>query len=77
MGQFGHQIRLSLRRGDVFCQCSVTQYVILLPKTNYENSQMICDRISRGFRKTYPYINVKITHLIRPLQPASDSRKIM
>lgn len=77
MGQFGHQIRLSLRRGDVFCQCSVTQYVILLPKTNYENSQMICERIFRGFRKTYPYINVKITHLIRPLQPASDSRKIM
>ena len=70
MGQLGQQIRLSLRRGDVFCHCSVSQYVLLLPRANYENCQKICERILRGFRRSYPYVNAKVSYIIRPLLPA-------
>ena len=72
MGQLGQQIRLSLRRGDVFCQCSVSQYAVLLPKANFENSQIICDRILRSFRRTYPYVPIRITYQIRPLSPEKN-----
>lgn len=69
MGQMGQQIRLSLRRGDVFCQCSVSQFLVMLPKANFENTQIICDRILRSFRRAYPYIPVRISYQIRPLSP--------
>ncbi|MDO5546561.1 MAG: BTAD domain-containing putative transcriptional regulator [Eubacteriales bacterium] len=69
MGQLSQQIRLSLRRGDVFCQCSISQYAVLLPKANFENSQIICDRILRAFRRAYPYVPIRIAYQIRPLSP--------
>ena len=72
MGQMGQQIRLNLRRGDVFCQCSVSQYAILLSKANFENCQMICDRILRAFRRAYPYVPIRISHQIRPLTPEAE-----
>ena len=69
MGQLGQQIRLNLRRGDVFCQCSVSQFAVLLSKANFENSQIICDRILRAFRRAYPYVPIRITYQVRPLSP--------
>ncbi len=67
MGQLSQQIRLNLRRGDLFCQCTVSQFAILLPKTSYEDSQRICDRIIKAFHRAYPYINANVTYLLRPL----------
>ena len=67
MGQLAQQIRLNLRRGDVFCQCTVSQFAILLPKTSYEDTQKICDRILKAFHRTYPYITANVNYLIRPL----------
>lgn len=69
MGQLSQQIRLSLRRGDVFCQCSVSQFTVLLSRANFENCQMICDRILRNFRRVYPYVPIRIAYQIRPLSP--------
>ena len=69
MGQLSQQIRLSLRRGDVFCQCSVSQFTVLLSRANVENCQMICDRILRNFRRAYPYVPIRIAYQIRPLSP--------
>ena len=69
MGQLSQQIRLSLRRGDVFCQCSVSQFTVLLSRANFENCQMICDRILRNFRRAYPYVPIRIAYQIRPLSP--------
>ena len=69
MGQLGQQIRLSLRRGDMFCQCSISQFAIALPRASYESSQMVCDRIQRSFRRAYPYLNVELRHWVRPLLP--------
>ena len=67
MGQLSQQIRLNLRRGDLFCQCTVSQFAILLPKTSYEDSQKICDRILKAFHRAYPYISANVTYLLRPL----------
>ena len=69
MGQLSQQIRLNLRRGDVFCQCSVSQFAVLLGRANFENSQVICDRILRAFHRAYPYAPARITYQIRPLSP--------
>lgn len=69
MGQLGQQIRVSLRKGDMFCQCSVSQYAILLPKANFEDCQLICDRILRAFRRAYPYVPLRIAYQVRPLTP--------
>ena len=69
MGQLSQQIRLSLRRGDVFCQCSASQFTVLLSRANFENCQMICDRILRSFRRAYPYVPIRIAYQIRPLTP--------
>ena len=69
MGQLSQQIRLSLRRGDVFCQCSASQFTVLLRWANFENCQMICDRILRNFRRAYPYVPIRIAYQIRPLTP--------
>ena len=69
MGQLSQQIRLSLRRSDVFCQCSVSQFTVLLSRANFENCQMICDRILRNFRRAYPYVPIRIAYQIRPLSP--------
>ena len=51
MGQLSQQIRLNLRRGDLFCQCTVSQFAILLPRTSYEDTQRICDRILKAFHR--------------------------
>lgn len=72
MGQLSQQIRLNLRRGDLFCQCSVSQFAILLPRTSYEDTQKICDRILKAFHRAYPYINANVTYLIRPLTADSE-----
>lgn len=72
MGQLSQQIRLNLRRGDLFCQCTVSQFAILLPKTSYEDSQKICDRILKAFHRAYPYINANVTYLLRPLTADSE-----
>lgn len=46
-------IRSSLRRGDVYCRYSVSQYLILLPTATYENGEMVLKRITRNFHQIY------------------------
>ena len=70
MDQLGDTIRTNLRRGDTFSRCSVSQYIIMLPKANYENSTMVCRRLLSAFRKTYPHVNVKINYMVQPLTPS-------
>ena len=69
MGQLGEQIRTNLRRGDTFSRCSVTQYIIMLPKANYENSCMVCRRIEGAFHRAHPRVNVKLQCMVQPLTP--------
>ena len=67
MGQLGEQIRKNLRRGDVFSRCSVSQYIIMLPQANYENSCMVSRRLLAAFNRAHPHVTARITYLVQPL----------
>ena len=69
MKQLGEQIRTNLRRGDVYSQCSVSQYIVLLPQANYENSCMVCRRIIGAFHRRHPHVTAKINYMVQPLSP--------
>ena len=69
MEQLGEQIRTNLRRGDTFSQCSISQYIIMLPQANYENSCMVCRRILGAFSRKHPHVTAKIHYMVQPLTP--------
>ena len=63
-------IRVQLRRGDVFTQCSASQVILLLPMADYPNSQMITTRILRAFARQYPHSPVRLQTSVQPLLSA-------
>ena len=69
MEQLGEALRSNLRRGDTFSRCSVSQYIIMLPKANYENSCMVCERIIRAFCRQYPHSPAQLHYSVRPIEP--------
>ena len=60
MGELRTTIQHSLRRGDVFTRYSVSQYLLLLSAINYENTEMVLNRIAAKFRKENPNYSVKL-----------------
>lgn len=58
-----------LRRGDAFSRCSASQFVLLLPQASYENSQMVCTRITRAFIRQYPHSPASLQSSVLPLLP--------
>jgi len=70
MEQLGQQIRMNLRRGDTFSRCSVSQYILMLPKANYENSCMVCRRVLGAFRRAHPHVTANIHYMVQPLTPS-------
>lgn len=69
MEQLGEGLRSNLRRGDTISRCSVSQYIIMLPKANYENSCMVCRRIITAFSHSHPHVNAQIHFMVQPLTP--------
>ena len=69
MTQLGQQIRLNLRRGDTISRCSTTQYILMLPKANYEDSCMVCRRVINAYHKSFPHTAVRIRFMVQPLTP--------
>lgn len=67
MSQLGEQIRLNLRRGDIFSRCSVSQYIIMLPQANYENSCMVSRRLLGAFSRAHPHVSARINFMVQPL----------
>lgn len=70
MGQLGQQIRTNLRRGDTYSRCSMTQYIFMLPRANYENSCMVCRRVIGAFQRAHPHVHVRIQYMVQPLSPS-------
>ncbi len=60
-----------LRRGDIVSMCSPSQFLILLPNANYENTQKVMNRLINGFYQQYPHTPVKLKHFIQPIVPDS------
>ena len=65
----------NLRQGDIITQCSATQFLIMLPQANYENSCMVCDRLLRAFARQYPHSPADIHYSVQPLEPASNTER--
>ncbi len=55
-------VRLALRRGDVFARYSVSQLIVMLPNTTMENAEMVLERIVRKFRAAYPRSKGEVTY---------------
>ena len=64
-------IRHSLRRGDSAAACTTSQYVIMLPQANYENSCRVCERIISGYYKKVSRLDIDINYEVFPIQPDS------
>ncbi len=75
MAQLQDQLRLNLRRGDAIAQCSESQFVILLPRANYENSCVVCRRVIRAFQNAHPRSHCGIHYLIHALSPVFSGGK--
>lgn len=71
MERLGEQIRLTLRRGDAFARCSTSQYIILIPHANYENSCMVSRKVLNAFTKRYPHCPARIDFVVQPLASVS------
>lgn len=60
-------VQNNLRRGDVIARCSISQYIILLPQANYENSRMVADRLVIAFYRRYPHSPARLRYTVQPL----------
>ncbi len=69
MLQLEQVLRGNLRRGDTISRCSVSQFIIMLPKANYENSCMVCRRLLSAFQTAHPRTAVRIHYMVQPLNP--------
>ncbi len=69
MTQLGNTLRENLRRGDTISRCSISQYIVMLPKANYENSCMVCRRVLAAFHLAHPRAAAKINYMVQPLNP--------
>ena len=60
-------VQNNLRRGDAIARCSISQYIILLPQANYENSSMVADRLVSAFYRRYPHSPARLRYTVQPL----------
>ena len=59
----------NLRQGDVVTRCSISQFIIMLPQANYENSALVCQRLIKAFCRQYPHSPAEIHYNVQPLEP--------
>ncbi|MBR2001312.1 MAG: hypothetical protein IJ994_03280, partial [Firmicutes bacterium] len=59
----------SLRQGDVLTKFSASQLLIMLPQANFENSLLVCERLTKAFNRKYPHSPVSIHCTVHPLEP--------
>lgn len=62
-----------LRCGDIISMCSPSQFVVLLPNANYENTEKVVNRIESIFYQRFPHTPAKINHYIQPVIPPVSS----
>jgi len=61
-------VKLSLRRVDIVTKYSGAQYLVLLPRANYEDSIMVAERITSAFGKHYRYRKLRMVCRVQPLE---------
>ena len=73
MDNLEKQLCGSLRKGDVITRCSSSQFMIMLPSANYENSCMVCRRCISAFERKHPHSPVYVDYFVQPLAPSTVS----
>ena len=68
MDQLLRELLDGLRRGDVVSRYSGAQYVVLLPYANYEDSNMVMERIINTFYRQNRLNVLKLTGKVRELE---------
>jgi DNA-binding SARP family transcriptional activator len=68
-GNLQEVIRQVLRRGDTVASCSSMQYIIMLPRANYENSCKVSDRIANAFYRKNSRLDVELYFEVFSIQP--------
>lgn len=58
-----------LRKGDVFCRYSSSQFLFLLPYATYEGGESVLNRLCFFYRRTYQKSNIILHYSVLPLQP--------
>lgn len=66
-------LRTHLRRGDAAARCTASQFALLLPLANYENSRLVCRRIEKAFARQYPHSPARLQAAIQPLAAPDNS----
>lgn len=56
----------SLRKQDIAARCSESQFVVLLPRIQYRNALLVCDRLQREYARQYPHSPGEITFAVNP-----------
>jgi DNA-binding SARP family transcriptional activator len=62
-----------LRKGDVIARCSSSQFMVMLPSANYENSCKVCQRCIAVFERKHPHSPVYVDYYVQPLIPSTKS----
>ena len=63
----------TLRKGDVITRCSASQFIVMLPSANYENSCKVCQRFISAFEKKYPHSPIYVDYFVQALAPSTKS----
>lgn len=67
MKAFSEIIKSTLRSGDVYSRYSISQYVILLPQANYQNSEMVMERLMGNIRQSTICAKASITYSLQAI----------
>lgn len=62
-------VRKTLRSSDVYSRYSVSQYILMLSATTYENGERVMNRILTAFNKAYVRKEVAITASLNAVMP--------
>lgn len=63
----------SLRKGDAITRCSSSQFLIMLPQANFENSNAVCNRIIDAFSRKYPHSPARINFFVKAVLPSTEN----
>jgi DNA-binding SARP family transcriptional activator len=70
MGHLLEAIKIGLRKGDVASRYSGAQYVLMLPAANFEDGQLVVNRILRIFKRHNPRSQLKVSSKLFQLEIA-------
>lgn len=66
----------TLRQGDILSMCSPSQFALMLPNANREDSDKVLTRIEKKFLRQYPHTPARLSHVIQPVLPVQLKKEV-